>query len=165
VQIRRRVERRHGAIRRPGFTLIEVIVVIMIGGMLAAIAIPQFSRYTSRRAAVNARDAFIGTASQARSAAIRSGEEVLMQVDRGNDRVRITLRRDGSTVAAPLDLRTGTHRGAIVGTGAFTLCYTPRGFTLPGCGTADPPNMVGFVSPQGRDTAWVRIVLGRAERL
>jgi type II secretory pathway pseudopilin PulG len=145
--------------------MIELVVVIMVGGLLAAIAIPQFSRFTERRAAINARDAFIATVSQARTAAIRSGEDVLMQVDRANDRVLITLRSDGSAAGPPLDLRNGPLRADIAGTGAFTMCWVPRGFALPGCGTRTAADsIVGFVSPAGTDTAWARITLGRAER-
>jgi Tfp pilus assembly protein FimT len=167
--MQRLVEQRRRGMGRPGFTLIEIAVVVFFGVVLAAVAIPQLSKQTSRRAAINARDAFLATASQARTAAIRSGEEVLMQVDRGNDRVLITLRRDGSTVAPALDLRDGPLRASIVGGSAtastFTMCYVPRGFALPACGNrAAADSIVGFVSPQGADTAWARITLGRVER-
>jgi prepilin-type N-terminal cleavage/methylation domain-containing protein len=165
VQIRRQVHPPRGAKARPGFTAIELVVAVVVAGVLAGIAIPQISKQTSRRAAHNARDAFIATTAQARSAAIRAGEEVLMEVDRVNDRVRITRRSDGAVMAAPLDLADGTLRGAIVATETFTLCYSPRGFTLPSCTTHTPADsIVGFASPQGRDTAWARITIGRAQR-
>lgn len=165
MHIRRQDERLRGAKKRPGFTAIELVVAVVVAGVLAGIAIPQISKQTSRRAALNARDAFVATASQARAAAIRAGEEVLMEIDKGNDQARVTRRRDGSTMAAPLDLRQGTLRGQIVGTGVVTLCYSPRGFVLPSC-TNHPAadSIIGFASPQGRDTAWARITIGRAER-
>jgi prepilin-type N-terminal cleavage/methylation domain-containing protein len=164
VQKRRWVRNVSGR-SRPGFTAVELVVAVVIAAVLAGIGLPQISKYSSRRAAMNARDAFIASAAQARAAAIRAGEEVLMEVDRTNHRVEITLRSDGSTMAPSLDLQQGTLRAGIVGTGAFTLCYTPRGFLLPSCTTREPADsIVGFASPAGRDTAWARITLGRAER-
>lgn len=164
MQIRRRVERRHGATHRPGFTIIELVVVVMIGGMLGAIAIPQFSRYTSHRAAINARDAFVSAASQARAAAIRLGEDVEMVVDPATDRILVRLRRNGAEVVPPVDLRTGPIRGDILGTTATTACYTPRGFMLPSCGNAQVEQVLQFRSPQGGHTASAVITLGGAKR-
>jgi prepilin-type N-terminal cleavage/methylation domain-containing protein len=165
VRYRRGVWRLRCANARPGFTVVEVIVALMVVAVLGGIAIPQISKQSSRRAAHNAREAFIATASKARAEAIRAGEEVLLRVDAANDRVLITMRRDGSTVAQPLDLNQGDIRGSIVGGADFTLCYVPRGFAMPGCGSATAADtIVGFVSPQGQDTAWARITLGRMER-
>jgi prepilin-type N-terminal cleavage/methylation domain-containing protein len=166
VQIPRQVERACGAKARPGFSAIELVVALVIAALLGSVAYPQITKYSSQRAAMNARDAFIGSASQARAAAIRLGEDVEMQVDRTADRVLVTLRRDGSTVAEPLDLRTGSIRGQIVGDGGLTLCYTPRGFMLPNCGNGSTAvgEVVVFASPQGTHTAGARITLGRVER-
>lgn len=162
MQIRRQVRPPYGAKARHGVSAVELVVALVLVGVLAGIAIPQMSKHSSRRAAQNARDAFIATASQARAAAIRAGEEVRMQVDPTSGTVLTTLVRDGSTVVEPLDYQAGTIRGDIVGSSGFALCYVARGFART-CG-ADPDSLLGFASPQGMDTSWVRVTLGRMER-
>lgn len=146
--------------RQPGFTIIEVLFVVVIAGILGTLAVPQIAKYSSQKAAQNARTAFMMTAARARAAAIQAGDDVQMVVDANGREVRI-LNGAGDAVAEPLNLQTGPARGQIVGTDGFTLSYTPRGFARPATGI---PDAIGFVSPQGRDTAWVRVTPGRMER-
>jgi prepilin-type N-terminal cleavage/methylation domain-containing protein len=162
---KRRIEKRCGTFNRPGFTVIELLVAIVIAGILGGVSIPQISRYTSRRAAINARDAFVQATAQARAAAIQAGEDVQMQVDRTNDRVVLTLLRDGTTIGTPLDLRNGPVRAAIAGTGTFVCTYTPRGFMLPDCtNNVNVGHVVQFTDPAGTQVASAEITLGGAKR-
>jgi prepilin-type N-terminal cleavage/methylation domain-containing protein len=154
--------RHPGAAHRPGFSIVELLFVVVIAGILSAFAVPQISKYTSRRDALNARDAFILTGARARAAALQTGAEVRMRIDPTNHRVLI-VDAGNNPVEEPFDLLVGPVRGRIVGTREVVVCYTPRGFARPGCPPADD-SIVGFASPAGRDTAWARITMGRMER-
>jgi prepilin-type N-terminal cleavage/methylation domain-containing protein len=155
---------------RSGFSLIEVVIVVLIVGVLGGIVVPQISRYTSKRSVANARDAFIHTAAQARAAAIRTGDQVQMRVRPAGDSVVIvTAAHD--TVAV-LDLRGGSVQADLLGSkrdGAisaanFEVCYVPRGYALPVCGNHPVHRTVVFVSKAGRDTAAVSLSVGQVER-
>lgn len=143
---------------RPGFSLIELVLVLMIGGILAAVAIPPMSSYLQSRHAMQARDSFIMMAAQARAAALEEGDYVLMTVSPANDDV-VVMRRDG-TVLHSLDLSTG-RRADLQGDGTITICYTPRGFAHPGClDGGSLPATFQFTSA-GNTTA-AQLTLGRA---
>lgn len=144
---------------RPGFTLIELVLVLVIGGILAAVAIPPVSSYLQNRHMIQARDSFIMMAAQARASAMEEGDYVLMTVSPANDEVVVT-RRDGTTVLHTLDFTTG-RTADLLGNAEITICYTPRGFAHPACldGTSLPETF-GFTS--GGDTVQAELTLGRA---
>jgi prepilin-type N-terminal cleavage/methylation domain-containing protein len=167
VHCHRRAAPSHGAIARPGFTLIEVLIVLLIVGIFGGIAVPQIGKYTSHRAAANSRDAFIRIAAQARAAAIQTGNDVEMRIDPANDRVTV-VSVTNDTIAV-LDLRDGPIRAdlsipAWSGSGAFLVCYVPRGYARPDCGGESIPRTVRFVSPSGKHTTQARIQLTQVER-
>jgi prepilin-type N-terminal cleavage/methylation domain-containing protein len=160
VPVPRCVERRHGMTRRPGFTMIELIIVVLIGAVLATIAVPQFGRQASKRSAMNARDAFITASARARAAAIQRGDEVRVRIIAPLDRVEITDRFN-QPIAEPLDFQNGPVRARIPGNTVVTVRYTPRGFAHP---ASVPSRDIIFTSLPGRDTARARITIGQVER-
>lgn len=146
---------------RPGFTLIELVIVILIGGLLAALAVPPLGAYVEGRNRVQARDAFMMVAARARAAAVEEGDFVLMTISSTGDSVVVTSQRDGAMIDV-LRLYSGARKADIVGDGEFTVCYSPRGFAHPSCQDgADLPHLVGFAS--GGGTAWARLTLGQVE--
>ncbi len=162
LRVYRRVPPPFAATNRCGFSLIEVLFVLLISGILGVMMVPQIARYTSQRAASNARDAFILTAARARAAAIQSGDEVQLTIDPANGLVSITD-LNGTAVGDALDFNNGVVRASMVGTDGFTICYVPRGFERPGCRVAED-SIIGFASPEGRDTAWARVTIAQVVR-
>jgi prepilin-type N-terminal cleavage/methylation domain-containing protein len=155
---------------RSGFSLIEVIIVLLIAGVLGGLAAPQISKYTSKRAVHNASTALVHTAAQARAQAIQTGQEVEMRVRPTSNSVVIVSA--GDTVGR-LDLASGPVRATLVGTAAgtatpstaeFVVCYVPRGYARPSCGDDKLPRTITFASPSARDTARAVITVGQVER-
>jgi prepilin-type N-terminal cleavage/methylation domain-containing protein len=160
VRLKRDMTYRRGRGARPGFTLVEVLFVVLIVGILGGVTVPKISAYTSHRSAVNARDAFIRTAALARAAAIQTGDQVEMRVNPAGDSVVVVTA--ASDTVGVLDLRTGAIRSNLSGsrptggafsTAGFRVCYVPRGYARPTCGGAVLPREVTFISPGGGHTA------------
>lgn len=146
-----------GARLRPGFTMIELVIVLIIGAVVTALAIPPMSSYLQGRNMQQARDAFIMIAAQGRIAAVEDGDLVLMEVSPATDSV-VLMQRDG-TVIDVLDLRDRDRRADLVGD-EITICYMPRGYAHPSCRDGgDLPASIGFAFDG--DTIWAELTLGQ----
>jgi prepilin-type N-terminal cleavage/methylation domain-containing protein len=128
--------------RRPrrGFTLLEMIVVIAIGGILASIAILAFSTVHGRLAARSAQSNFLSMHAQARAFAVERGVPVRFVMDAGEDELRVEIVQGGDTeILNQLDLQSEFAVGLTLRAGSTTtpavVCFTPRGIAEPGCGT------------------------------
>ena len=127
--------------RRAGFTLVEVLLVLIIGGILLGYAIPAFTNLTQRRNAQNARDAVIWMAARARARAIEQGQIQLLEIDPASDRAWIVRRNTGTALASDTveKINFVTEQKATVNTTAntkITVCYGSRGYAIQCAGTS-----------------------------
>jgi prepilin-type N-terminal cleavage/methylation domain-containing protein len=155
---------------RAGFTLIEMLLVIIIGAILLSFAIPSFNRVTASRNAQNARDAVVWMAARARARAIERGQVHLLEVSPANDRAWIVRRNTGTALASDtletLDLVAVYNATISTGTNAnIRLCYNARGYAFSTCSGALTADEVVTFTHVSR-TAQARMkVLGHIERL
>ena len=79
----------HGRYRKDGgFTVIELVVVLMLMGIVAALAQPSMSEYVNRSKTRRALDRVTGEILSARMLAVRSGERAVLELS-GPDRYRL----------------------------------------------------------------------------
>lgn len=145
--------------RRSGFTIIEMLFVVIIGAVVLGVGTRAYARAGGQRAVENARDAMILMASRARSEAVRTGSLVYLEVDPDVGLVEIVNADDSVLVT----LDAADYGARIVGQ-ETALCYTARGFALPSCGDlSDANRTIAFA--RGPDTARaVMMPLGQIRR-
>ncbi len=160
-----------------GFTLVEVIIVLVIIAILSAIALPLLSRYIpNMRLAGAARDIY-STMMQAKTEALQRSEDVTILFDSPNKQYVMFLDngagggvannrvRDGGEVAIITEtpLPKGISYDPAVGGDGVTLAgeslvFTPRG--IPVSATASPGSFTlgaGTVGLRATDAAGVTI--------
>lgn len=143
--------------RHDGFSMIEMLFVLIIGAILIAIVAPAFGRMQSRRSAENARDAFVWFANRARSESVNRGQEVTLRVSPTDSSATMTTAA-GDTIdrlrfIGDIDANVKTSTGS-----AVNICYLPRGYARDDC----PSNARTVDFYIGQDTFTVEIrVLGQ----
>jgi prepilin-type N-terminal cleavage/methylation domain-containing protein len=118
---------------RAGFTVVEMLAVIVIAGILAGLAITPARRYLENRDAANARNAFTYLSVRARSAAIERGQVARLQIDPVGDRAWIVMGRSGAGDTLDPVVRFASEYDTdvvISGNQVLTVCYSPRGIAL-----------------------------------
>lgn len=139
--------------QRKGFTIIELITVIMIGAALTSFAIKGFGVTAQSAATRQARNVFNGMAARARAQAVESGWNTVLIADARGDSVMIMANGrivENVRFAEEMDVD-------IQGTQDVTrLCLNPRGYANPSCTSFSSPVKVSFVA--GEQTRTVEIL-------
>ena len=127
---------------RLGLSIIELVVVLMVGSVLTSIAITNFNGVSGRFAVKGAQQTLMAMHSRARVQAVEYGRTVKLHVDPAGD--SIWLSRGGEVVDVMdfheefnVDIQTSTYS-------PIKMCMNPRGFADTGCNNYSSPVTVTF---------------------
>ena len=140
--------------RRSGFSIIELVVVLMVGSVLTSIAMTSFNGVSGRFATKGARQIFMAMNARARAQAVESGRTVWLNLDPGGDSVWLSR---GSEVLEVLDFGEEFDVDIRTSTGSdLRVCMNARGFADTRCNNFASPVTVTFLLAS--DTASVRVL-------
>lgn len=120
--------------RRTGFTLIELVTVIVIGSILTGLALSTFQTVQARFAVRGAKQAYMTLHQRARSKAIEKGETVILIVYVPGDSALILSPSEGITDITRFDEQFNVSL-ATQGNASYFQCMTPRGYADYNCGS------------------------------
>jgi len=125
-----------------GITLIELILVLVVGGIMSMVAVRSFSQVHGSLGARTAQATFTGMHAQARAISVEQGVPILLRVDPQSGVV--SIRNLSGDVLRSRDF--GTSYDVTIGTpnGVVDLCMVPRGFADPRCGNVDDRTEITF---------------------
>ena len=149
-------------IRPNGFTLIEMLLVIIIGMMLMGFTMRAFSQVANQRAVENASDAVVMSAFRARSEAAQEGTLVYLRIRPDAGLVEVVDPED--VVLHTMDMADHGVTMMVPGFSGTELyaCYSIRGYALRGCTNFDEQT-IRF--ERGSDTAeLVAMTMGQVRR-
>jgi len=105
--------------RSRGFTLIELMIVVAIIGILAAIALPQYSDYVTRSRRIDGQSTLLQVAQEL--------ERCYTQFSAYNNNSCSVVTASAVSQASPEGFYLVTATGAALSASAFTLTATPQG--------------------------------------
>lgn len=128
------------SVRERGFTLVELMVVVIIIGVLAAFAVPSFQDMIQRGQATNAMHEVLANLKLARSEAARRGQNVSLFLNTTDRSIKMVVGDDpsvtddrlvqASNISGKIDMRRGPGGAAadpFTGTVADSIKFMPRG--------------------------------------
>ena len=128
--------------RRSGFSIIELVVVLMVGSVLTSIAIQSFNGVSGRFATRGARRTFMSMHARARAQAVEYGGTVRLHLSPGGDSVWLS---SGGDVLEVLDFGDEFNVDIHTSTGSeLKVCMNARGFADTGCNNYTSPVTVTF---------------------
>jgi prepilin-type N-terminal cleavage/methylation domain-containing protein len=126
-----------------GFTLLELLIVLVIGGVLGTVTIRSFSQVHGSLGARTAQSTFLTMHAQARAIAVEQGRDILLVVDPASGEVRIERESDNGIIRIR-NLADDYDVAVTVSGGLLALCMTARGFADPRCGNVADRREVTF---------------------
>lgn len=148
--------------RRPrrGFTLIEVLVVIMVGAILVVITLTQFGRASDRLAIQQAERTFESMLARARAMAVETGQLTRLNMHSAGDSLWIV--RDGRTFNT-VHMEDELGVDIRFSDGTATICMGPRGYAEESCTSITSPMTIEF-SINGEASSLAVLPLGQIYR-
>ena len=146
--------------RRSGFSIIELVVVLVVGSVLTSIAVKNYNGVSGRFAVRGARQTLMSMHARARVHAVEYGQTVMLFVDPAGDSIWI---RRGTEVIDRMDLNQEFNVDVKTSTdSSIRVCMNPRGFANTWCNNFNSTVTITFVLSS--DTASVRMLtLGQME--
>jgi prepilin-type N-terminal cleavage/methylation domain-containing protein len=124
--------------RRVGFTLIEIMIVVVIFGVMVIVAYPKASRALLKNDVRSARTALANMFSKARAVAMQGSRTARVEIDGNNVYVtaspRLTVGGTGTrdTVGGVQNLNSVYHVTLTSSPPVGSVVYDPRGFVTTG---------------------------------
>ena len=119
--------------------MVELMFVLVIGGMVVGIVARESGQLSDQRAVANARDAVMTTAMIARSEAMHRGRPVFVRV-----RPTLGIVQVGITSDTILQTVRMADYGVTMEGDHNWVCYTSRGYATPGCTSVRSPEKLVF---------------------
>ena len=124
-----------GSLRR-GFTAIEIIIVMVIIGIMSAVALPFIRTATVKSGVSGALAAITALHAVARNSAIQKGRTTVLVVKASTNTVVVVVKRPGSTAVDTVGKAEDLYArfGVTLSTTSDSVIFTPRGL---GAGSAN----------------------------
>lgn len=147
-----------------GFTLLELVVVLAVGGILAAVVIVSFGGVQGRLGVRGAQNAILGMHAQTRALAVERGGRARLIVDVAEGVVAIDLQLDPGGTPEVVERRNfrDAYRVSLQSEPAeIVVCMTPRGYADPGCNSYGQRGVLRISGQNGREVVIHFLPLGQ----
>ncbi len=150
---------------RGGYTIIELVVVLMIAATMLGLGVTSLTRASAERGAISARDTYVWLARRGRTLAVQRGTNVKLSLRVSSQRARLLL---GTTVLDQVYFYDQYAAKPLLSSGndSLVICYTPRGVASGSCsvpsGSTVPVTTVTFARG-GRTASALVQALGQVE--
>jgi prepilin-type N-terminal cleavage/methylation domain-containing protein len=152
--------------RRRGFTLLEIIIVLFVFAIVAAMGTPKLSAALRRRTTQTAADQFVTAHSLARATAVRYGRVAQLHIDPATTRFWVDVDTSANNIGQRATIwyvRNLAQPNLVMSSNRALLCFDARGLplVLGACESGDAT--VGFTMFDRADTVKTA-VLGKVLR-